>query len=340
MSGQVLRVLTYHRVLDGSAAAGCNPSLVSATPAGFKEQVRHLARRYRVVSGEEVVSAYRDGGRLPNRAVLITFDDGYRDVGEVAWPILRRFGLPATVFVPTAFVDSSRRFWWDRLYHAIQGTRAVSVDSTFRGPLPLHDMASRASTLRVLQAHVKSLPHVEAVELVDCIVKALGSTGEPPPAVLGWDDLRELSRDGMTLGAHTRTHPVLTRVPVEEARLEIRGCREDILRETGSLPSIFAYPFGAHDADVMAAARSEGVAVAVTCLDGHNEVGRDDPVRLCRTNITPRTTLPVFRFRLSWIGPYVDRWRHGKGTDAARPPDSRRPDGPRPRSEPASLLQE
>lgn len=65
MSRHVLRVITYHRVLDGGASTVCNPSLVSATPAGFEQQMRFLARRYRVVSGDEVVAAYREGRRLP-----------------------------------------------------------------------------------------------------------------------------------------------------------------------------------------------------------------------------------------------------------------------------------
>ena len=104
MSEPVLRVLTYHRIVDPASGERCNPSLLSATPTGFETQMRHLARRYRVVGADEVAAAYRRERRLPDRAVLVTFDDAYRDVGEVAWPIMRALGLPATVFVPTAFM--------------------------------------------------------------------------------------------------------------------------------------------------------------------------------------------------------------------------------------------
>ena len=310
MTTSALRVLTYHRVLEPDAAEASNPSLVSATPAVFAEQMRHLARRYRVLPADEVASAYRAGRRLPERAVLITFDDAYRDVGEIAWPILRRFGLPATVFVPTAFPDEARPFWWDRLHHAIRTTACSALDGVPPDPLPLRTPEARRATLRALQGRVKAMPHADAMRLVDEVCDRLGVAQAPTSNVHGWDELRQLAGDGMTIGAHTRTHPALTRLPLPEARAEIRGSRDDVRREIGVVPVIFAYPFGAHDDRVVAAVREEGFDLAVTCLDGHNRVPACDPLRLCRTNITPRTSSVVFRLRLSSIGPHVDRLRH------------------------------
>ena len=317
MTTSTLRVLTYHRVVGPDAADAPSPSLVSATPAVFAEQMRHLARRYRVIPADEVVWAYRAGRRLPDRAVLITFDDAYRDVGEIAWPILRRFGLPATVFVPTAHPDGGRTFWWDRLHHALGATSCVVLDVVPLGRLPLHTPEARRAALRVLQGHLKSLPHADAMRLVDELCDRLGlAAAQPPSNVHGWDELRQLARDGMTIGAHTRTHPALTRLPLHEARAEIGGSREDVRREVGTVPVIFAYPFGAHDDRVVEAARAEGFDLAVTCLDGHARIPACDPLRLCRTNITPRTSSVVFRLRLSSLGPHVDRLRHRRPAPA------------------------
>src|SRR5512138_1997070 len=99
----MLRVLTYHRVADPHATPWLNPALVSALPAVFEQQMAYVSRRYAAVSLEEVIDAAVRRIRLPRRAVLITFDDAYRDFGEIAWPILRRHRLPATLFVPTAY---------------------------------------------------------------------------------------------------------------------------------------------------------------------------------------------------------------------------------------------
>src|SRR5690606_28687144 len=150
-----------------------NPSLVSATPEAFAEQMRYLANRFRVVSVDEVLAAYRGEERLPQRAVLITFDDAYRDVGEVAWPILRRMRLPATVFVPTACTGGRCTFWWDRLHQAISSTSLRTLDVTAAGALPLHDAASAAATLKTLQRRVKELPHAEAMAFVDHVCSEL-----------------------------------------------------------------------------------------------------------------------------------------------------------------------
>lgn len=310
MTHSVLRVVTYHRLVAPHAAELCNPSLISATPAAFAAQMRYLARRYRVVSAEEVAAAYRTGRLLPARAVLVTFDDAYRDVGEVAWPILRRLGLPATVFVPTAYPDGGRAFWWDRLHLTIGRTAQRELAAAPLGRLALRTAEERRASLRALQAHVKALPHAAAMRFVDDVCDELGPDRAPPADVHGWDELRQLASDGMTIGAHTRTHPALDRLPIDEAREEIVASRDDLRREIGRTPLVFAYPFGAHDAGVVEAVREAGFELAVTCLDGHNAVPQRDPLRLDRTNVTPRTSLAVFKLRLSPVGARLDRLRH------------------------------
>lgn len=311
MPDSVLRILTYHRVFDGGAQGDVRPDGVSAIPAQFRRQMRHLANRFRVLSAEEVLFAVRSGRPLPPRAVLVTFDDAYQDFGDVAWPILRSCGLPATLFVPTAFPDrSDREFWWDRLHRIFNGTsrRALAVPTL--GMLSLETRSARWTSLRVLEAHVKAIAHVDAMRVVEEVCAQLGEVFERTTRVLGWNDLRALAKDGVTLAPHTRTHPALTRLPVEEARTEIRGSREDLRREIGDVASIFAYPFGLHDDRIVQLMRDEGFDLALSCIDGHNHLSKTDPLRLRRTNITTRTTSIVFRARLHPLGAYVDRWRH------------------------------
>ncbi|MBP1635084.1 MAG: glycosyltransferase [Acidobacteria bacterium] len=314
---RALRVLMYHRVLDPGGSKACSPSVVSATPAAFEAQMRHVARRYRALSLEEVLTCLRAGRPLPPRAVAITFDDGCRDFGEVAWPILRRHHLPATVFVPTAFPGCPERaFWWDRLHAALSSTGRARV-RTPGGVLDLSTPASRREALRATQGLVKRLPHREAMQLVDELCDQL----DGPPVrseVLGWDELRALAADGVTVGAHTRTHPALTRLTAEEARAEIRSSAEDLRRELGRCPPVFAYPFGDHDDRIAQIVRGAGFELALTCEDGHSRLPGDDRLRLRRTGITPRTTGPAFRARLTIAGGLADRWRH-RGTAARRP---------------------
>jgi peptidoglycan/xylan/chitin deacetylase (PgdA/CDA1 family) len=318
MSDSRLRVLTYHRVLDPAQTPTLNASVISATPAAFTRQMRHLAAHYRVLPAEEVVDAVRARRRLPPRAVLLTFDDGYRDFGEVAWPVLRRYRLPATLFVPTHYPDQPERvFWWDHLDRAFALTARTWISVPPLGILSLRGVAARRRSLRRVQQHLKGVPHAELTTVVRAISGQLDDVRRTPSDVLSWPELVALSRDGVTLAPHTRTHPALTQMPEGEARAEIRGSREDLRRRIGTVPPIFAYPFGAHDDRVIDIVREEGFELAVTTVPGHNLLSRIDPLQLRRTNVGMRTGPFLFPLRLLNAFTAIDRWRQGirRGAD-------------------------
>ena len=313
----MLSILTYHRIVDPATAHDVHPGLASATHEESARQVDFLARRYRPVSAADVLRARRSEATLPRRAALVTFDDGYRDFREVAWPILRARGVPALLFVPTAYPShDERRFWWDRLHRAVTRCEAAEVVTPL-GSLSLRSREERRKTQRRLEAHLKSLPHDAAMAFLEVVLARLG---EPPDAivpgpraageVLGWQELRELAGEGVTLAPHSRWHPLLTRCTEARIRDEVRGAREDLRRELGDVPPIFSYPDGAHDARVRRVLREEGFEVAVTQDDGQNDLRTADPLRLCRTDVTRRTTLPVLRLRLQPWFARVDRLRH------------------------------
>lgn len=308
-SSLMLRILTYHRVTEPGSDPG-NPSVLSATPAGFARQVAYLATHYAVISLQDVLHAVSRRRRLPRRAVLITFDDAYRDFAEVAWPILRGHRLPVTLFVPTAFPGAPEMFWWDRLYAAIGYTARVSPVDTPLGRLGLETAEERVATIRRIQQYVKTLPHAEAMTLVDRLCQQCGGPRVDAPKALSWDELRELASQGVTLASHTRTHPLLTRVPLDQVRAEIRDSLQDLRREIGSVLPIAAYPGGAYDRAVLQVLQEEGIKLAFTTEDGVNDPLAADPLRLRRTGITLRTSQAVFRLRLQpWIA-QLDRWRH------------------------------
>ena len=225
----VLRVLSYHRIAEEGAPPWLSPRLVSATPGVFARQMKHLARHYHVVSMERVLDAVLQGTSLPKRAVLLTFDDAYVDFGQVAWPILRSLGLPATLFVVTAHAsDTKRRFWWDRLYHCVVNCASTSYE-TATGSLSLGSLRQRTETVHRIQALVKSMPHAEGMRLIEEICSQFQEPNSAPVSTMGWDELRQLAREGVTLGAHTQTHPILTQLAAEEVRAEVASSQQDLL---------------------------------------------------------------------------------------------------------------
>jgi peptidoglycan/xylan/chitin deacetylase (PgdA/CDA1 family) len=302
----VLTILTYHRVDDPGARPDLMPSLVSATPRAFAEQMDMLAHAFDVASLADVLDALDRPERLPRRAVLITVDDGYRDFMTNAWPVLRAKGLPVTLFVATAFTsDPTTRFWWDRLWAAVQATERAEPLVTPLGALAV-GRANAVRTVGILRDWLKELDHDDAMTQVDRIVEELG---EPPsaatPAVLGWQELRKLAGEGVTLAPHTQNHPLLDRVPLERATAEIRDSHADLEREIGPLatiPRVLAYPSGSHGGSAPEAARQAAMELALTTERGGNDLRTIDRWRMRRINVGARAGTPLVRAQLAWAG--------------------------------------
>jgi peptidoglycan/xylan/chitin deacetylase (PgdA/CDA1 family) len=295
----LLRVLTYHRVDDPNTRPWLDPGLISATPQAFDEQMKYLAAHYNVVSVKDVITAIetRASKDLPSRAVLVTFDDAYCDFEEHAWPILKRHKLPATLFVPTAYPEQPERtFWWDDLYQAIHNNSQIDALVTPIGILSLSN-ASRYQSYKRLINYLKTLRHSDTLTKVRqyCNELDFHSTTN---SVLAWDSLRRLTKEGVTLGAHTRTHPLMNRIHFEEAREEAIGSLHELEREIGSALPIFAYPSGGFSDEVVAMLKREGFLLAFTTIRGINNIKYIDPLRIRRINVGGRTTLPILRAQL------------------------------------------
>ena len=294
----VLAVLTYHRVDDPAASEILYPGLISAQPAEFEEQMAFLASQCRTISLTELLDVRRGETRLEPSSVLVTFDDGYRDFAEHAWPILKSHGIPVTLFVPTAYPgDPDRAFWWDRLYGALVSTGLRGPIATPVGELPLATAADRLQAFRRLRGHLEALSHEEAMGLVDEVCAALAAP-TPASAVLGWPELRALAADGVALAPHSRSHPLLDRLPRAEVRDEIVGSLEDLEREIGVAPPVFAYPGGAQDAYVADVLEEAGFELAFATTRGTNDLRRADWLRLRRINVGRASGLPLIRAQL------------------------------------------
>lgn len=279
----LLQVLTYHEILDAD---------------GFNGQMAYLSTYYHVISMPELLDACRSGSALRPGSVMVTFDDAYLNFAECAWPIMKQHDVPVTLFVPTAFPDNPHRiFWWDRLYYALQHTPRSDSLETAAGRFPLGTARQRDQAYRRIRDYLKTLPYSELLSGVHEICTAL----EAPPAtqrVLGWDALRQLAEEGVTLGAHTRRHRYLNELAPEEIEEEVGGSLQDLERELGSVLPIFAYPDGRFGEEAVEALERAGVALAFTTIRGTNHMKKTDRLRLRRNNIGSRGTIPILRARL------------------------------------------
>jgi peptidoglycan/xylan/chitin deacetylase (PgdA/CDA1 family) len=158
--------------------------------------------------------------------------------------------------------------------------------------------------------------HDETEHFVDGACQEAGLVFDAPPersSVLSWEELRALGEQGVEFGAHTHCHVALTQVDEQRIRQEIRVSLDEVKRELGYRAPTLAYPYGLNNELVRRVAREEGCALGFTVDDGLNRPGNTDPMGLCRSNITPRTTRALFALRmLPWFAD-VDRWRHRGG---------------------------
>ena len=235
-----LSVLIFHRVL-----AEPDPLFPDEMHAyRFDSLMSAIARTYCVLTLSEALSA-REHGRMPTRALTITFDDGYADNARIALPILKRHGLKATFFVATGFLDGGRMFN-DTVIETLRWTTLDRIDlSDFGlGSFAIDKVQGRAQAIGALLPVVKYLD-LPARELA--IARLHRLAGHPPlpdDLMMRSEEVRQLQRSGMEIGAHTVRHPILRVLPDHEAEAEILHGRDALQTLIDAPVEVFAYPNG------------------------------------------------------------------------------------------------
>lgn len=289
-------ILRYHSVTDDeSTTLQYLDSGLMVTAETFGAQLRFVKRCYTVVSLDELVDRIHTGRSLPPRAVAITFDDGYRDNYTHAYRLLRAAGMPATFYVTTGTIDGGPALWTAKLRFMLRTTtrREVVLPEPLGAPATIDGPADRQALFTRLIVALKGVPTPRRLELVEELGGTFGITDFSPLAniMMTWRELREMHQNGMTIGAHTVTHPNLPRTEVEEMRREIVGSRDAIAERVGTPVAHFSYPNGrgsSHVNDtVRAVVRDAGFRSAVTSLAGCIALGAD-PWELRRVGIYNR----------------------------------------------------
>ncbi len=234
-----LSAFIFHRVL-----AQLDPLLPDEPDSRrFDELLRWIGGQFRVLAPREACERLASG-TLPQRAAVITFDDGYRDNHDVALPLLRRHGMQAAFFVATGFLNGGVMFN-DRVIEALRGTARTTVDVEWLG-LGSVDVAEpadkRAAIDRLLEA-VKRLSPKEREDAARRIEDQCGGSARGDLMMID-AQVKALHDAGMEIGGHTRTHPILHILDDVVARREIAAGADDVRAITGDAPQLFAYPNG------------------------------------------------------------------------------------------------
>jgi peptidoglycan/xylan/chitin deacetylase (PgdA/CDA1 family) len=262
-----LRILMYHRFSDRESIA---------------RQCAHIRAHYTPVSLTQAADWLSEGG-WPDNAFVVTVDDGYRDFYQVAYPVFREYGIPATVYLVSDFIDRRQWLWVDRVRW-----------SYLHSPATLGSREERLKAARKSIEAAKLMPNPERLAWLDRLPGELGVRApEQSPAeyeAMRWDEVREAARNGIEFGAHTVTHPVLSRIgSAVELHAEIEGSKRRIEEEVGRAVNHFCYPNGSADdftAEAVEIVRGAGFRTATVTTPGIVSSG-DDAWRLRRIGVEP-----------------------------------------------------
>jgi peptidoglycan/xylan/chitin deacetylase (PgdA/CDA1 family) len=302
-------ILTYHNISDGREHLDEAPHPFKLRPAitaqQFELHLRILKKSYNVVSLEEGVKWLKGGKELKNNLAVITFDDGYESFYTLAFPLLKKYDFPATVFLPTDFINQKKIFWWDELTNVFFHFDSKTLPSAQLIPIIgeklvkqvralKNDTKRKMQFLHSLESYLRSIEDQQREEKIERIKEILPLDQDVKSAelkTLSWGQIAEMSRGGISFGSHTCSHLNIGFASLEKIEEELAKSKESIETNVKVKVISFAYPYSA---DFETHLRVKPILdnleyeCACTCLTGVN-LSNSDPFFLKRMTL-PMTT--------------------------------------------------
>jgi peptidoglycan/xylan/chitin deacetylase (PgdA/CDA1 family) len=296
-----LLVLNYHRVLDPRDCA-FDHGVISATPDEFYEQLSYIKSHFRVTGLAELLEQL-EGGSVTGFRIMITFDDGYLDNYQNAFPVLRTLGLPAVFFLPTSYIDTSRVPWWDQIAHLLRRShqRTIRLDYPDAYTVSLEGQSLEESIRRVLLLY-KSPGVRDTERFLEMLERECGVSRlecADPPLFLNWEQAREMLGHGMDFGSHTHSHRVLSKLSEEGQIEELKKSRELLERHLNTPLKSLAIPVGLRhtfNQSTERALRAARYEVAFSFYGGVNRVNALRRFDVRRTGVDRNMSLAMLRF--------------------------------------------
>lgn len=231
---------------------------------------------YRVVSLSDFVNAIRNHEET-YKTIVFTVDDGYRNFYLNAYQAFYDYGYPASVFLVGDFIEKKAALWWDRLEYTIKHATCKNIDLNFmnRGVIQINDSTQRAAITFDITEYLKKIDNSARLQLLEHLIDKLKVNIDSLPAKsfepMSWDEINEMSENGIDFYPHTKSHPILSRVETEQLKNEIRAPKSLIERRLNKPANIFCYPNGQADdfnEKTISELKAADYIAAVTTLDG------------------------------------------------------------------------
>lgn len=281
--------------------------LISANKRNFEHQIQHVKKHFTPISIELLLDSLEGKALLPKRAILVTFDDGYDDNYFNAFPILKKYEVPATIFVSVGFVSTSKRFWFDDVAAIVKHTDEkelfiTSLDKKFK----LGDTAEeRERSVQEITECLKRVSNEERIEVLSFLKKKYGEIFSKVDLsrskALTWEQIKEMDDSVISFGSHTMTHPILTNLDKDELEYELVESKKILEKKLNKKIETFAYPNGGINDisdEVDSQLKSFGYKVSFSYLSGVNKQPVESHFRLKRIHIEHQMNRRFFNLLL------------------------------------------
>jgi peptidoglycan/xylan/chitin deacetylase (PgdA/CDA1 family) len=297
-------ILMYHGLVDEDKS-----SEWTQLPASlFEKQMKYIKENLNPIPLDNAVEYLSKGGNVPANPVVITFDDGYESDFALGLEILKKYDIPAVVFITTSFIDddgnSENRLWFDTVTEIAAGFPSGKSDLTEwdLGVYFIESDKDRMSAASLICEKMKSLGSTTRSEVLTGIRARFGTGSRPNPSHRGarWSQVKS-AFPVIRYGAHTKNHEILVNLSPQEAHDEIAGSKKIIEEKTGRPVEYFAYPNGRREDFGVEAVRivsESGFRAALTTMEGFNHRG-DDLFELKRLGIGCDTGMLWFKMAVT-----------------------------------------
>ncbi len=262
-------VLMYHRIGDK------DPFFPSQDLENFRSQMLWIKNNCHVIGPDKYQWALTQP-RSRKPYVLVTFDDGYRCCYEYAYPILEALSIPAIVFLATQPTDEGGLIWTEQVFLAVNQCRKTEITLPWEknNKLKLTTKEDKRKIVVLAKNYLKKQKNIHRLEMLKQFYENLGVTDQTQieRQMLNWQEVRE-SSSLVTYGGHTHTHPIMSRIDVQQLEYEIKHCRDRITEETDVTPKYFAYPNGRfedYNKDCIRILEKYGFELSFTTNEGIN----------------------------------------------------------------------
>jgi len=280
-----LLILMYHRIRTDNFL-GINKYYDAANVLlkndVFLKQIDFIARNYKVIRLSDV--NYAMASRMNSRGNIcaLTFDDGFSEHYNLVFPLLKKYNITATFFVPTQHLVEKTPRWLDVMYYIFSHTKVGEVKLTTENKVIGKFNIKSNSEVKILKNILKKMNSekrcVAMKELADKLKVNINNEKIIREFYISENNIREMSKEGMEFGVHTVSHPLLTAISAKDARMEIGNSKRTILKLSKQKKISFAYPFGgldSYDGSIISIVKSLGFENACTSIPGINSSNTD-----------------------------------------------------------------